>query len=220
VATLSSQMRGALMLGTGPKRLRLDERGSSMVEFTIVASLLFMLLFGIVEFGLAFRDRLTVTNATQGSARVVSALGDDPNADYQMLLSLEQSLGILPGQAVGIVRYVDVYLADANGDPAGSCSTGGGDRCNRYVWAPTGGTCDWNPCPDADNGYGSWPWSPASRDVQLPGLDVIAVRVTYAHAWVTGGLVPLPDVTCNGNPGSGCWADTAVMRLEPQVFES
>lgn len=198
---------------------RLDERGSSLVEFSIVASLMFMLLFGIIEFGLAFRDRLTVTNAVQGSARVVSALGDDPISDYEMLLSLEQSLGVLPGQAVGIIKYVDVYLADSNGNPVGSCAAGGGSLCNRYTWAPSGGICDWVPCPDAANGYSSWTWSPVGRDVELPGLDVIAVRVTYAHQWVTGGIVPLPNVDCDGTPGAGCWADTAVMRLEPQVFQ-
>jgi hypothetical protein len=43
--------------------------------------------------------------------------------------------------------------------------------------------------------------------------------VTFAHEWVTGGLVPLPNVACDGTPGAGCWADTAIMRIEPQVFE-
>ena len=52
----------------------------------------------------------------------------------------------------------------------------------------------------------------------LPGLDVVAVRVTYAHEWVTGGIVPLPNYDCP-SPGVRCWADTAVIRLEPQVFE-
>ena len=68
---------------------RSDERGSSMIEFAVVATLLFMLVFGIVEFGLAFRDRLTVGNASQSAARVglvrprsgsfhESSLGIDP----------------------------------------------------------------------------------------------------------------------------------------------
>ena len=62
-------------------------------------------------------------------------------------------------------------------------------------------------------------WDPAGRDDALPGLDVMGVRVTFAHTWVTGGIVPLPNVSCDATPGSTCWRDTAIMRIEPQVFE-
>ena len=195
-----------------------NDRGAALLEFTIVASLLLALVFGIVEFGLAFRDRLTVSNATQSAARVGSALGFDDGSDLQVLLSLEQSLATLPNSGADVVRYVDIYLADGNGDPAVSCGASGSSACNRYFWSPGFGTCDWNPCPDPADGYSGWTWTPASRDVALPGLDVMGVRVTYAHDWVTGFL-PLPNVKCDGSPGAGCWGDTAVMRLEPQVFE-
>ena len=177
-----------------------------------------MLLFGIIEFGLAFRDRLTIANATQTSARVVSALGSDDTSDFETLKSLEQSLATLPNSGIGIVRHVDIYLANASGQPAGSCGPGG-SLCNRYAWDPQPSGCDWNPCPDPDAGYSGWTWDPASRDVALPGLDVVGVRVTFAHQWVTGGLVPLPNVDCNTSGFTNCWADTAILRLEPQVFE-
>ena len=200
-----------------------DERGASLLEFTIVASLLFTLIFGIVEFGLAFRDRLTVSNATQGAVRVGSALGSSDESDLQVLLSLEQSLQTLPNSGLGIVRFVDIYKAKADGSPGSGCP---GAECNRYEYAPGVTSCGWDPCPDpaaGDFGYGGT-WFPDTRDDELggpaPDLDVMGVRLTFGHTWVTGGIVPLPDVRCSAAvPSSGCWEDTAIMRLEPQVFE-
>ena len=46
--------------GSWRRSLRHDEAGASLVEFTVIATLLFTLLFGIIEFGFAFRDRLTI----------------------------------------------------------------------------------------------------------------------------------------------------------------
>jgi hypothetical protein len=198
-----------------------DESGAALLEFTLVATLLFMILFGIVEFGLAFRDRLTIANSTQTSARVVSALGSDEHSDFETLKSLEQTLNTLPNSGVGVIRFVDIYLVDSSGGIAGACVSGGGSLCNRYLWTPDPAGCDWTPCPDPDQpgGYSGWTWDPAVRDVGLPDLDVVGVRVTFAHTWMTGGLVPLPNVDCTGPGFSNCWADTAILRFEPQVFE-
>ena len=195
------------------------EGGASLVEFTLVAGLLFTLVFGIVEFGLAFRDRLTVSNATQGAVRVGSALGSSDDSDFEVLLSLEQSLSTLPNSGLDVIRFVDIFEADAFGDPTSGCPGAG---CNRYAYTPVPGPpCDWTPCPDPSLGvpaYGG-AWVPSGRDDALPGLDVMGVQLTFSHTWVTGGIVPLPNVDCDGSPGSRCWADLAIMRIEPQVFE-
>ncbi len=196
-----------------------DERGAALVEFTIVAFLLLTLVFGIVEFGLAFRDRLTIGNATQSAARVGTAVGRDLTADLAILQSLEQTLSTLPGSGVDTVAYVDVYKANNVGQPVGGCPTG---ECNRYFYSYIDGPgpqCDWSPCPDPDDGYSGWNWSPADREVEVGNLDVMGVEITFGHAWVVGSLVPLPDVDCNNNPTpTNCWADTALMRMEPQQF--
>ncbi|MEA2001982.1 MAG: TadE/TadG family type IV pilus assembly protein [Actinomycetota bacterium] len=195
-----------------------NESGVAMVEFAFVAILLFSIMFGIVEFGLAFRDRLTVANATQASARVVATMGADEQADFFSLQALAADLETLPSAGVQIINSVDIYLSDGNGDPVGNCGTG--DRCNRYVyWPGFTATCDWNPCPDADAGYGGWPWPPPDRDVELPGLEVIGVEIHFSHDWLTGFL-PLPTLDCAAADFSDCWHDTAIMRLEPQRFGS
>jgi hypothetical protein len=205
-------------------RSRDPESGSALVEFAMVAVVLLMIVFGIVEFGLAFRTRLTMANSSQSASRVAAALGNDEAADYETLLALAQSLDTLPSAGIGIVKAVDIYEANGNGDPVSSCP---GSKCNHYVYEPGHTpTCDWNPCPDPDN-FETWGggWIPGippaagGRDDALPGLAVLGVRVQFAHNWITSGLVPLPNVSCDGTPGSTCWYDTAVQRLEPQVFE-
>ncbi|MCE8027995.1 pilus assembly protein [Halomonas daqingensis] len=45
------------------------QRGSEVVEFAISASLLFILLFGIIEFSVALFDKATLTNASREGAR-------------------------------------------------------------------------------------------------------------------------------------------------------
>lgn len=194
-------------------RILARERGAALVEFSIVLTLLLTLVFGIFEFGLAFQQRMTIASASTGAARVASALGDLDDADMETLESLEASLGSLPNSGHDKIRFVDVFQAGFDGTPLGDCASG--DRCNRYVYKDALG-CKWTPCPDPDLGYDSWDWAPSSRDVSEPEVDYVGVRITFAHNWAIGGLVPLPNVDCDGTAGAGCWTDATIMRLEPR----
>ncbi|HHC08093.1 MAG TPA: pilus assembly protein [Actinobacteria bacterium] len=198
---------------------RRSERGAALVEMALVVPVLLVILFGIIELGIAFRDRLTIGNATQTAARVGTAMGQQPDADLRILQSFEQSLSALPNSGVGIIKYVDIFEADAYGNPVGGCP---GGNCNRYFYTYVDGTgplCDWTPCPDPDAGYSGWNWAPNERSILVGDLDVMGVRMTYGHSWITGGFLPLPDVACDsGSPPTNCWADTALMRMEPQQF--
>ncbi|MEN8261895.1 MAG: TadE/TadG family type IV pilus assembly protein [Nitrospirota bacterium] len=46
-----------------------DQEGASAVEFAIVLPLLMMVLFGIIEFSIAFYDKAMITNASREGAR-------------------------------------------------------------------------------------------------------------------------------------------------------
>lgn len=46
--------------------------GASAVEFALVLPMLVLLLFGIIEFGLAFNARVTLTHAAREGARLAS----------------------------------------------------------------------------------------------------------------------------------------------------
>src|SRR5579885_3034732 len=45
------------------------EDGQAMVEFALVAPLLFLILFGIVQFGVAFMHSVALTDAVRAGAR-------------------------------------------------------------------------------------------------------------------------------------------------------
>jgi Flp pilus assembly protein TadG len=47
-----------------------DERGQSLVEFSLILTPLFLILLGIIQFGLIFNTYITVTNAAREGARI------------------------------------------------------------------------------------------------------------------------------------------------------
>ena len=52
------------------RQLGKNERGTTMVEFAIIAMLFFALIFGIIEFGWIFNGYITLTSAAQEGARL------------------------------------------------------------------------------------------------------------------------------------------------------
>ena len=54
-----------------------SERGASMVEFAIIISLLFLLVFGIVQFGIAFNRDNGIKAAAKEGARAASVGGSE-----------------------------------------------------------------------------------------------------------------------------------------------
>jgi Flp pilus assembly protein TadG len=49
-----------------------DETGAQLVEFALIATILFTLVFGIVEFGRVFNAYIVITNAAREGARVAA----------------------------------------------------------------------------------------------------------------------------------------------------
>ena len=72
---------------------RRSERGSVVVESALALPLFLLLIFGTMEFGLAFRTYLTLTNTTRDAARFAATLGRDADADYQVLNEAIANLG-------------------------------------------------------------------------------------------------------------------------------
>ena len=61
------------------RKLRKNEHGAAMIEFAIIALLLFTLIFGIIEFGWVFFGWITLTGAVREGARL-AIVGEDENA--------------------------------------------------------------------------------------------------------------------------------------------
>lgn len=180
------------------RTLRHRDDGASMLEFALVFPLLMLILIGLAEFGLGFRDMLTVNSASREAARVASAVGDDPSADCVII---EAAAAALIGVDTDAVQTLWIYEADDNGDP----KTG-----IRQVYRPATGadSSDTLVCSDGwvqlEDGY-----PPTARSVVSSDLDLLGVRVIFTHRWAT----QVPPFT-----GNETWTGDTIMRLEPQVI--
>jgi hypothetical protein len=99
---------GALFGGTRPsgERPRRTDRGATLVEAAIAYSLLFLTLFGVVEFGMAFKDFLSVGHASRQGARAGATFGTAPETD---ILVLREVQGVLATTGLPIGTEVRVY---------------------------------------------------------------------------------------------------------------
>lgn len=57
-----------------------SEKGAQLVEFAIIAPLLFFLLFGIIEWGAVLYDYVTLRNLSRASARFAATFYLDPSS--------------------------------------------------------------------------------------------------------------------------------------------
>jgi Flp pilus assembly protein TadG len=69
---------------------------------------MFLIIFAVAEFGLAFKDWLTVSHAAREGARAGATYGDDAAADFLIL----QDVGRHLGPAAVQVQQVRIYNAD------------------------------------------------------------------------------------------------------------
>lgn len=172
------------------------ERGATLVEAAIVYPLLFLAIFAVVEFGLAFKDYLSVSHAARDGARAGATFGDDPRADILILRDVGESLATAAIDDGIVVRVFDPVSGGAFTDYTYELGYGDG--------------CDWNPCPDPDKPsppYDEPNWAPASRDVEAPFTDRLAVEVTFTHEWLTGFFWDTTNFVVEAD-----------FQIEPQVF--
>jgi hypothetical protein len=185
-------------------RRRRDDRGATLVEAAISYSLLFLAIFAVVEFGLAFKDWLSVSHASREGARAGATFGDDPLADIQILDEVQQTLepiGLPVGTRVRIAKAGTLTGTNYVYNPNADCGAQAG-----YTFPDC---CDWTPCPEVGRpNYVTPLWNPTARDVSAPITDRIEVGITYSHAWATGWFGP----TLNFNTATD-------FQLEPQVFD-
>jgi hypothetical protein len=70
--------------GPGRVKRRRDESGVTVVEFVVLTPILFLLMFGSVQIGLALFARHVAVSAAQEGARVAREDADNPNVNWQV----------------------------------------------------------------------------------------------------------------------------------------
>jgi hypothetical protein len=183
-----------------------QERGAALVEFALVAPVLMLLIFGAFEYGMFFKDYLTVSNTTRTGARVGSAAGSGGDADYQILQAVKAAASALPGGANSI-QQISIYRStSAGGVPTTTCQTTSSatDKCNVYTSSAFS-----QPLSKFGCGAGSIDsvWCPTTReDSQAIGPDYVGVWVRTTHGFVTKLFGTAKTIT-----------DNVVMRIEPKM---
>jgi Flp pilus assembly protein TadG len=56
-----------------------SEQGQSITEFALALPILALLLFAVIQFGIAFNNYVTLTDATRAGARKAAVSGKDPS---------------------------------------------------------------------------------------------------------------------------------------------
>lgn len=183
-----------------PFRKEGEERGSTLVEFSLVAGLLLMLALGAFEYGMVFRDWLSVTIASREGGRVAASAANFGQADCVIL---EATAGALQSLTSGDIEEVEIFKSDASGSYPGASSS----FTRRYSPFVAGdpalvacASTQWNAEHLGSN------WEPNDRVNTSGSADWIGVRVSFEHTWITNFL---------WWDGTVDFADDAIFRLEP-----
>ena len=173
-----------------------DERGATLVEAAIILPVVVLIVFGIIEFGLAFKDSLTVSSATRAGARTASAEPRQPTFNSDTAKAVARAVSALPS---GSVEQLWIYKANVDGDPVDgggsaytSCNT-----CAVFTWDVATDQFIRQPGPD---------WNPMTQNACVgdSGHDAVGIYLKVNHDFVTGFFGQ--RITLK---------DHAVMNLEP-----
>lgn len=179
-----------------------------MVELAIVLPVFLMLVLGIIEFGFAFNAVLAVNYASRNAALTAAEGGDGAGTDCLILRTVERDVAT-PADP-GSIGRVELFRADRNGTMLGSATVyerGTGSTTCEFA----GGTVVSVPYRLIADGYPT-----SDRCTVLAGcadgrtLDIVGVRITYRHLWVT----PLRQFV-GGNPGGLQFERSNATRMEP-----
>jgi hypothetical protein len=172
----------------GLRRRGRGERGAVLVEAAIILPVLLLIVLGIVEYSLAFKNSLSITSATRSGARTASAQPRDADFSLHTAEAVRTALAAIDRSSPQVLW---IYEANASGMPdSGNFSTC--SQCNRYSWNGT----DWT------NDYTGW--TASEQDACSGTADTIGIYVRAQHRFLTGLFGQARTLE-----------DHTVMRLEP-----
>src|SRR4051794_26546389 len=117
------------------RRRRRNERGVALVEAAFVFPIMALLVFGSLEFGLLFKDYLTVANMSRAGARIGAADGSTQYTDYDVLQAVKASGNTLN---TANIKAIVVFKSTAGTSslPNTTCQTASVTNvCNFYTSA-------------------------------------------------------------------------------------
>ena len=173
-----------------------------------MSPIFFLVLIGVFEFGLAFRDYLTLSSGTTAGARSASVSGDSNLADYQILQAIKANTIALNGSST----INDIVIFKATGPTStlanlgmSGCTATATTTCNTYGASDLNRpSTDFGCTPSSPDRY----WCPTTRKDRLSGPpDFVGVYVNVTHTNPTGILGSTRSFTSQ-----------VVMRIEPTAL--
>lgn len=169
------------------------DRGAAAVEFALVAPLFFFIVFGGIELGLLARSSLSLEDVTRRSARIASIERNRPNADAEILTSVQNRIDSLNGELIRVVIFKADSLATdfedlpsgcALTDPTMPTSDDVASECTAYTASEVAAIAA-DPTSPAATAISNAGFTPAER---INGSQVIniGVHVEYRYQFVTG----------------------------------
>lgn len=215
-----------------PPRRCTGDSGTAVVEATIITPVLLLLLFGVFEFGLFFRNYLTTGDALSEGARIGGIVGPDPlnigtdiapvnvTADYAIVSAVREATASIDPKIIDRIVVFDTpnpAAGSAIDQVRPGCRNGANSsatlRCNVYpaeeaFFAIQTGNVDYFNC-DA-GGTRACGWNPFSRNdgPNVSEIDYLGVYIKVNHQWVTGIF---------GNEAT--IQQASIIRLEPGEVE-
>lgn len=173
-----------------------SERGAAAVEAALVTPLLILLVFGIVEYGMLFKDSLAVTSSIRSAGRMASA---EPR-----LASYAQDAADQVANSGGALKLTNtqalwVYKSKVNGFPLG-------DSTNTFANCTACTKFTWNASTKHFDQVGTSTWLNTAQNA-CPGdplHDSVGIYMAINHASITGLIFSTITIK-----------DHVVMDLEP-----
>jgi Flp pilus assembly protein TadG len=88
-----------------------SERGAAAVEFAIVAPLLFMLVFAVIQFGIAFMQVQTIRGAVREGGRAAAVGGTVDDAQTRVMIA---ATGTIPDSLKGSISVTSSCVKGTN----------------------------------------------------------------------------------------------------------
>jgi hypothetical protein len=125
------------LLARARARRARGEKGAVAIEAAILTPLLILLLFGIIEFGMLFKDWLAVTSSVRAGTRMASA---EPRITTFAQDAADQVAKEGAALDMGNVQELWVYKAQTTGSNAGypvggDSSFNGCSSCVKFHWS-------------------------------------------------------------------------------------
>ncbi|MDX2095768.1 MAG: TadE/TadG family type IV pilus assembly protein [Alphaproteobacteria bacterium] len=158
------------------RRWMRDTAGATAIEFAVVSGVFFMLMFGIIEYGMIMLTKVAIESATQQVGRSAS-IGNNVAGCANPVCSIKK---IIADKTVGLVnpKSVIVTATVVSGATTGTPPTP--DMCLADAANPFPATCPPGAPFQNNNGVAGYQLSAGLTAGSIGGAgDLVEIRVTY-----------------------------------------